>query len=44
MLADRVLVLKEGRIVLDQPVTARRPRRPDDPELLTLERRVLAAV
>lgn len=43
-LADRVLVLKDGRIALDEPVAARRPRRPDDPELLALERRVLAAV
>jgi sulfonate transport system ATP-binding protein len=43
-LADRVLVLKHGRIALDLPVEADRPRRPDDRRLLALERRVLAAV
>ena len=43
-LADRVLVLKEGRIALDLPVDAARPRQPDDNRVLQLERRVLAAV
>lgn len=43
-LADRVLVLKEGRIAVDLPVDAHRPRQPDDPHVLQLERRVLAAV
>ncbi|MFL5332976.1 MAG: ATP-binding cassette domain-containing protein [Geminicoccaceae bacterium] len=43
-LADRVLVLKEGRVALDLPVEVRRPRRSDDPRLLALERRVLDAV
>ena len=43
-LADRVLVLKDGRIALDVAVEARRPRVPDDPRVLALERRVLAAV
>ena len=44
MLADRVLVLKGGRMALDVQVDARRPRRSDDPRLLALERRVLDAV
>ena len=43
-LADRVLVLKEGRIALDLAVDARRPRQNDDPRVLALERRVLGAV
>ena len=43
-LADRVLVLKEGRIAVDLPVGARRPRHTDDPRVLQIERRVLAAV
>ena len=43
-LADRVLVLKAGRIAVDVPVDARRPRQADDPRVLQLERRVLAAV
>jgi sulfonate transport system ATP-binding protein len=43
-LADRVLVLKEGRVALDLPVEAGRPRQPDDPRLLRLERRILAEV
>ena len=43
-LADRVLVLKEGRIAVDLAVDARRPRQADDPRVLQLERRVLAAV
>jgi sulfonate transport system ATP-binding protein len=43
-LADRVLVLREGRFVLDQRVAAPRPRELGDPDLVRLERRVLAAV
>jgi sulfonate transport system ATP-binding protein len=43
-LADRVLVLKDGRLALDLPVEAGRPRQADDPRVLALERRVLAAV
>ncbi|MGD9511438.1 MAG: ABC transporter ATP-binding protein [Geminicoccaceae bacterium] len=43
-LADRVLVLRDGRIELDLPVEARRPRQPDDPALLRLERQILAEV
>jgi hypothetical protein len=39
-----VLVLKHGRIDLDLPVEADRPRQPDDRRLLALERQVLAAV
>ena len=43
-LADLVLVLKDGRIAVDLAVDARRPRQTDDPRVLQLERRVLAAV
>lgn len=43
-LADRVLVLKDGGVALDAMVDAHRPRQPDDPRVLHLERRVLAAV
>jgi sulfonate transport system ATP-binding protein len=43
-LADRVLVLKGGQIALDLSVDVRRPREPDDPRVLQLERRVLAQV
>ena len=43
-LADRVLVLREGRVAVDLPVEAPRPRQPDDPRVLKLERHVLAAV
>ena len=43
-LADRVLVLRDGRFSLDLPVEARRPRQPDDPAVLRLERQVLAEV
>lgn len=43
-LADRVLVLREGRFVLDSRVPAPRPRGVGDPRLAELERRVLAAV
>jgi sulfonate transport system ATP-binding protein len=43
-LADRVLVLKEGRIALDLPVDAKWPRENDDPRVLALRRRVLDAV
>jgi sulfonate transport system ATP-binding protein len=43
-LTDRVLVLRDGRIELDLPVDAPRPRQPDDPALLRLERQILAEV
>jgi sulfonate transport system ATP-binding protein len=43
-LADRVLVLKDGRIALDLSVNVRRPREPNDPRVLQLERCVLAEV
>ena len=44
MLADRVLVLRDGRISLDVDVNAPRPREPDDPEVLRLEKTLLKAV
>lgn len=43
-LADRVLVLREGRFVLDEAVPVPRPRELGQRGLIELERRVLAAV
>lgn len=43
-LADRVLVLRDGVIELDERVTASRPHDEADPTLIGLRRRVLAAV
>ncbi|MEV0968662.1 ABC transporter ATP-binding protein [Microtetraspora glauca] len=44
LLADRVLVLDEGRIAHESLVTARRPRHRDDPELVSLHSTLLAAL
>jgi sulfonate transport system ATP-binding protein len=44
MLADRVLVLRDGQIRMDVPVSAPRPRESDDPEVLRLEKALLKAV
>ena len=41
-LADRVLLLRHGRVGLDLPVDAARPRRQDDPVLAGLRRTLLA--
>jgi len=43
-LADRVLVLREGRFVLDEIVAQPRPRKLEDMELAHIERQVLSAV
>jgi sulfonate transport system ATP-binding protein len=43
-LADRVLVLRDGGIVLDEEIPQSRPRALDDQELAALETRVLKAV
>lgn len=43
-LADRVLVLREGRIALDQVVPHERPRSAEDTTLAALEARILQAV
>ena len=43
-LAGRVLVLREGRSVLDRRVPGPRPHDPGDPRLVELEKRILAAV
>ncbi len=40
-LADRVLLLRHGRVGLDLRVPAARPRRQDDPDLASLRRRLL---
>lgn len=44
LLADRVLVLREGRLVLDARVPVPRQREPGHPSLYEIERRVLAEV
>jgi sulfonate transport system ATP-binding protein len=41
-LADRVAVLRAGKLVTDEPVTADRPRDPADPAFARLRRRLLA--
>ncbi|MFG2900801.1 ABC transporter ATP-binding protein [Streptomyces zaomyceticus] len=41
-LADRVAVLRDGRLVTDEPVTVARPRDPGDPAFVALRRRLLA--
>jgi sulfonate transport system ATP-binding protein len=43
-LADRVVVLDQGRIALDLPVTHDRPRQRGLPALADIERRLLAAI
>ena len=43
-LADRILVLDEGAITLDIPLTLSQPRAPEDPALAAAERRVLDAI
>ena len=43
-LADRVIVLDEGRVALDLPVAQPHPRRHGDPELAQLEDRLLDAI
>ncbi|MGW6538481.1 ABC transporter ATP-binding protein [Streptomyces sp. NPDC055051] len=41
-LADRVAVLRDGRLVTDEPVAVPHPRDPGDPEVVALRRRLLA--
>jgi sulfonate transport system ATP-binding protein len=41
VLADRALVLNDGRIALDLPIPSSRPRRRTDPALAELRRRIL---
>ncbi|MFE1098975.1 ABC transporter ATP-binding protein [Nocardiopsis alba] len=41
-LADRIIVLKDGRVRLDRRVETERPRRRDDPAALSLARDLLA--
>lgn len=43
-LADRILVLDEGRLTLDMPLTMPHPRSPEDPQLAHYERIVLDAI
>ncbi|SCF71135.1 ABC transporter ATP-binding protein [Streptomyces sp. Ncost-T10-10d] len=40
-LADRVAVLRDGRLITDDPVTVDRPRDPGDPAFAALRRRLL---
>ncbi|WP_066362195.1 ABC transporter ATP-binding protein [Herbidospora mongoliensis] len=44
LLADRVLVLDEGRIAHDIPITTDRPRHREDPDLVALRTTLLAAL
>ncbi|GAB1817402.1 ABC transporter ATP-binding protein [Herbidospora sp. RD11066] len=44
LLADRVLVLDEGRIAHDIPITTARPRHREDPDLVALRTTLLAAL
>lgn len=44
MLADRVLVLRDGAIVQDHTVSAPRPRQRDDARMLPLKQQLLAAL
>ncbi|MCB4770453.1 ABC transporter ATP-binding protein [Ancylobacter sp. Lp-2] len=44
ILADRVLVMDEGRIVLDRPVGIAHPRRASDPAFATLRTTLLGAL
>jgi sulfonate transport system ATP-binding protein len=41
-LADRVCVLRDGRLLTDEPVDVPRPRDPGDPSFAALRRRLLA--
>lgn len=43
-LADRVLLVDDGRISLDLPVTSARPRRRDDAALTALEQSILSRI
>lgn len=43
-LADRVLLVEDGRISLDLPVTSARPRRRDDAALTALEQGILSRI
>jgi sulfonate transport system ATP-binding protein len=43
-LADRVVVLDEGRIALDLSIAKSHPRRHDDPKLAELAGKLLAAI
>ncbi|MFF2433360.1 ABC transporter ATP-binding protein [Streptomyces sp. NPDC058107] len=40
-LADRVAVLRDGRLIIDEPVAVDRPRDPGDPAFAALRRRLL---
>jgi sulfonate transport system ATP-binding protein len=44
ILADRVIVLDEGRIKLDLDIPKEHPRHHGDPELAALQGRLLAAI
>jgi len=44
MLADRVILIEEGRVALDKRITLRRPRSPDGAALAALETRIVDRV
>lgn len=43
-LADRVVVIQNGKIALDEPVRLHRPRRRGDPEFAAIKERILSQV
>ena len=43
-LADRVILIEDGRIALDEPITLARPRSQGDPAFAALEKRILDRV
>ena len=43
-LADRVILIEDGRIALDEPITLTRPRSQGDPAFAALEKRILDRV
>ena len=43
-LADRVVVIQDGKIALDEPVHLSRPRRRGDPEFAAIKERILSQV
>ncbi|WP_306557842.1 hypothetical protein [Nostoc sp. 'Peltigera malacea cyanobiont' DB3992] len=43
-LADRIILLEDGRVTMDQRISLPRPRKRKDPEFLTLAEEILEHV
>ena len=43
-LADRVILIEDGRIALDEPIRLARPRSQGDPAFAAIEKRILDRV